>query len=196
MNSKIISKENQLNQMKSKIDFKNLKSDYILKKVFELMKKNKILKIMKYNINLQKRLNLSINNYKKYAQFYSSIEIELNLNEYDRKNRFINISGKEKKYYHIYFDNSNEEIKRNYLEEKEKINKIKIIIEYKVKSLKELFAECEYISLINFKKFYRININNMKYMFYGCSSLKELNLSNFNTKNVSDMSYMFYGCSS
>ena len=97
---------------------------------------------MKYNKKLQNKLNLSINDYKKYAKLYSSIEIELNLDnhEHNEKNKFINIADKEKEYYHIYFDNSNIEIKRNYSEEKEKINTIKIIIDYQVQSFKELFA--------------------------------------------------------
>ena len=46
------------------------------------MKKNKSLEIKKYNKKLQKRLNLSINDYKEY---YQSIEIELKIveNGYD-----------------------------------------------------------------------------------------------------------------
>ena len=73
------------------------------------MKINKSLSIMKYNKKLQKRLNISINDYKEC----SKIEIELKLvdNKYDK---FINISDKEKDYCHIYFNNSKEEIKRNY----------------------------------------------------------------------------------
>ena len=148
---------------------------------------------MKYNKKLQKKLNININNYKEYPQLYSSIEIELKLvdNKYDK---FINISDKEKEYYHIYFDNSNEEIKRNYLENNEKVKMIKIIIDYQVKSFKELFKNCKCIESINFKKFYRNNITDMSCMFYGYSPLKELNLSNFNTNNVKDMSGMFSGC--
>ena len=61
---------------------------------------------------------------------------------------------------------------------------IKIIIDYQIKSYKELIYNCIYISSIFFKKFYRINITDMSGMFEGCSSLKELNLSNFNTYNV------------
>ena len=75
------------------------------------------------------------------------------------------------------------------------MTKIKIIIDYPVKSFKELFYKCRCIESINFKKFYRNNITDMRYMFFGCSSLKELNLSNFNTNNVTDMRYMFNGCS-
>ena len=81
------------------------------------------------------------------------------------------------------------------IDEEDKVTKIKIIIDYQVKSFKGLFSLCECIESINFKKFYRNNIDNMGDMFYGCSSLKELNLNNFNTNNVTDMRSMFYGCS-
>ena len=125
----------------------------------------------------------------------SAIEIEIKLvnNKYGK---FINIKEEDKKYYHIYFNNNKEEIKRNYIKENEQIKIIRIKIDYQVKSFENLFYFCECIESIYFKKFYRNNINNMKGMFSGCSSLKELNLNNFNTNNVTDMNNMFYGCSS
>ena len=182
-------------KLKAKVNFKNIKCDYFLQDMFDIMKKNKALKIVKYNKNLQKRLNLTLNDYKKYSQLYSSIEIELKLinNKYDK---FINIPNEDKEYYHIYFDDSKEEIKRNYLEENEKVKTIKIIINYNVKSLNQLFSGCKYISSILFKIFYRFNITDMSEMFLGCSSLKELNLSSFDTSNVIYMWCMFSGCSS
>ena len=85
---------------------------------------------------------------------------------------------------------------RNYLNENENIENIKIIIDYQIKSFDGLFVDCDYIEYIYFKKFYRNNITDMNGMFYGCSSLKELNLSNFNTNNVTNMGGMFHGCSS
>ena len=63
----------------------------------------------------------------------------------------------------------------------EEVKKIKIIIDYQVKSFKELFGYCYCVGSIIFKKFYRNNITDMSYMFSGCTSLEELNLSNFNT---------------
>ena len=51
MNSKSISKEEKLMQVKSKVDFMNLKSDYFLLKLFDIMKKNKSLKIIKNILN-------------------------------------------------------------------------------------------------------------------------------------------------
>ena len=58
MNSENISKNEKL---KSQVDFKNLKSNNILQKIFKNMKTYKKLEIMKYNKQLQKRLNLTIN---------------------------------------------------------------------------------------------------------------------------------------
>ena len=77
----------------------------------------------------------------------------------------------------------------------EHVNKIRIIIDYHVKSFKKLFSGCKCITSVILKKFYRINVTNMSYMFYDCSSLTELNINDFNTNNVTDMSYMFSGCS-
>ena len=175
--------------------FENLKSDYFLERLFSYMKKNRSLEIMKINKELQKRLNLTIISYKEYSQSYTPIEIELTL-ENDKFGKFFNIPKDEKEYCHIYFDNSNEEIKRNKLDKNEKVNTIKIIIDHQVKSFRYLFCFCNCICSINFKKFYRTNITNMSGMFYGCYSLKELNLSNFNTNKVTDMNNMFSQCSS
>ena len=174
--------------------FKNLKSDYFLRKLFYNLLKKKSLDIIKYNNNIKERMNISIKDYKEYSEIYSPIEIEIKpvKNKYGK---FINMNENEI-YYHIYFNDNKEEIKRNYLNENDNVSKIKIIIDYQVKSFGYLFFDCKCIEYICFKKFYRNNINNMGDMFYGCSSLKELNLSNFNTNNVTNMGGMFCRCSS
>ena len=78
----------------------NLKSNFILKKIITLITINKSLVIMKYNKKLQKRLNITINDYKEC----SKIEIELKIDD-KVKGQFINIPDEEKEeYYHIYFD--------------------------------------------------------------------------------------------
>ena len=41
MNSGIISKEENMKQIKSKVDLTNIKSNYIIKKIFYIMEKNK-----------------------------------------------------------------------------------------------------------------------------------------------------------
>ena len=220
MNSKTITKSKKSNKKKSINYFENLKSDYFLIKVFGNIKRNKSLGVVQYNKILQKRLNFNINDYKEYSQLYSSIEIEIHPYEIPNS-KFINISDKDKEYFHIYFDNSKEEIKRNYFNEDEKkVKTIKIKIDYQVESFEQLFENCTCIFSINFKKFYRKNITDMSFMFYKCEILneinfssfdcsnvtnmksmfaeckflEELNLSNFNTNNVTDMSNMFGGC--
>ena len=181
--------------IKTNVNFDNIKSVYFLQKIFEHMEKNKYLDFIKYNKKIQKRLNLSLNDYKDYSQLYSPIEIELKIvnNIYHNK-IFINIDG-DMKYYHIYFDDSKEEIKRTYMNDSTEAKVIKIKIDYQVKSFRTLFYYCNCIREIHFKRFLRTNITNMASMFYGCSSLRVLNLSNFNTSNVTDMSLMFSYCS-
>ena len=118
--------------------------------MFNIMKKNKLLEIVKNNKKLQKRLNLSINDYKKYTQLYSSIEIELEVvgNRYGEFIQAKNINDEVRKYYHIYFDNSNEEIYSNFLYEHDDVKKIKIIIDYQVESFRDLFSSCKNIASI------------------------------------------------
>ena len=159
----------ETNKIESKNIFKNLKSDYFLQLLFNILMKKKSLNIIKYNKNIKDRINISIKDYKEYSEIYSSIEIEIKPvnNEYGK---FININKENEKYYHIYFNDNKEEIKINYLKENENVEKLKIIIDYPIKSFEELFAYNICIEYIFFKKFYRNNITNMERMFYKCSS--------------------------
>ena len=173
----------------------NIKSFYILKVIFNCLMKSKQFKIIKYNKKIQNRLNITIDNYKKYREKFSQIEIEI-IPIKNKNTQFINITEYEKPYYHIYFNDNKEEIKKYSLDKKDKVSKINIIIDYQIESFDGLFYECKYIKSISFKKFYRNNINNMNSMFQWCVSLEKLNLSNFNTDNVTDMNGMFYECHS
>ena len=178
----------KLNPNKSKNNFINIKSDYILKKIFKYMQKRISLKIIKYNNKIQKRLNIDINDYKDFS------EIELEIIPKYLYGSFININKQDKKYYHIYFNDNKEEIKKTKLNFEENVSKINIIIDYQIKSFYKLFSYCNCIESIYFKKFNRNNITDMSYMFSGCSSLKKLNLSNFKTNKVTDMRHMFSRC--
>ena len=189
-------KENEeINQNESTNIFEKLKCDFFLEKLFINLHKKKSFELIKYNNKIKKRLHLNTNSYKEFCQLYSSIEIEIILKK-DIYGKFINIKGDDK-YYHIYFDNNKEiEIKRNYITKDDKVSKINIVIEYLIISFERLFSDCKCIESINFKKFFRNNINNMSWMFFGCSSLKEINLNNFNTNKVTNMYGMFSYCSS
>ena len=204
------SKENNKENESAKPNpiIENIKSRYILSKIYGNMTKKKKLEIVKYNKKIQNRINLSVKNYKEYSETFTPIEIEI-IPTKGKYGKFININENDKLYCHIYFNDNNEEIKNKYEIEEvdgvtkheyyilygDKVTKIKIIIDYQVKSFKELFFWCKCIESINFKKFYRNNITDMSWMFNGCYSLKELNLNNFNTNNVINMRYMFNGCS-
>ena len=184
-----------INQNELKVILKKIKSQYVLKKIFNNIQKNKFLDIIKYNKKIQKKLNLGLIDYKNNSELFSSIEIELELVE-NKFGKFINFKDKEEAYFHIYINNNKEEIKRNYIEEDDEAKNIRIIIDHQVLFFKGLFQNCKCIESINFKKFYRNNINDMSLMFSECSSLKKINFSTFYNSNVTDISFMFSGCTS
>ena len=193
--SKLVSKvKEEINQKKSSNKLETIKNNYFIQRLFNHLEKKKLLSIIRYNKNIKDRIHINNKDYKDYSEKYSSIEIEIIpvKNKYDN---FIRIKTEDELYYHIYFNNNEEEIKRKYIKKHETIEVIKVKIDYQITSFKDLFYHCDYIEVINFKQFSRTNIKDMSGMFNGCKSLKELNLNNFNTSNVTDMSYMFCGCS-
>ena len=48
--------------------YKNIKSKYLLQKIFANLTENKLLEIVKYNKNIQKELEKDINDYKNYKK--------------------------------------------------------------------------------------------------------------------------------
>ena len=174
-----------------------IKSNYILRNVFNNLYLKICLKIIKNNNKLKQRLDISL---KDYIKTHYEIEIEIIPIEKENlpkeENIFINYNKEDISYFHIYLNNNySKEIKRNYITKKENANKIRIIIEEKIKSFKDLFKRCYCIKEFSFTKFYRSDIYDMSYLFCGCSSLTKLNLSKLDTRNVINMSGMFWGCS-
>ena len=101
-----------------------IKSKYILRKIFDNLKENKLLEIIRYNKAMKKNLNKVI---KDYIKEYSIIEIEI-IPLKNKYGNFINIKGNYQPYAHIYLnDNKNKEIKRFYINKEDKATKIKII---------------------------------------------------------------------
>ena len=174
-------------------------SKYIIKRIFQNLSKGSFLNLIRYNKILQKVFELKLEDYKEYSEIYSPIEFEL-IPTLNKHGKFINLSddSRDQKYYHIFFNDSNEEQDTYSLdeEEKDKINKIKIVIDHKIKSLEKLFEDCKCIESIKIKKFSRINIEDMRAMFWECTSLKEINLEKLKTNEVTNMSWMFFNCKS
>ena len=178
--------------------FRIIKSKYILKKIFSLPKITRSLNIIRYNKSIQERCDINLNTYIKVFKEINKIEIKIKPTNHfsyynkDKKKIFINIENPEyAKYCHIYFNNNDEEIKRNYYTKNDNVSSIKIILDYNFTSLHKLFERCICIEKIAFIKC-RKNITDMSYMFFQCTSLKEIKFINFNTENVTDMSFFFF----
>ena len=169
----------------------NIKSKIIIKEIFKNIKEIKLLKIIRHNKKLHSQLNKDINNYKKFS--YIEIEIYLNSKE-NGCGKFINISNEQ--YFHIYFNNNDEEIKRDIIYKNEGVKKIKVIIDHKIKSLRGLFGGCGCIYKIKFIRCNREDKIDISHMFDGCNSLKILDLSNFNVINLINVKHLLYGCNS
>ena len=150
-----------------------IKSESILKRIINLISDKMSLKLISYNKKLQKRLRVSLDD---YTNYFNKIEIEIipiNVLK-EGENIFINILNN-RAFYHIYFDNNKNKIDRNYITKKDKVSKIKVILDMKIESLEILFQDCICIKEIKFIKCNRINITNMSNMFYGCESLNKIN---------------------
>ena len=106
------SKENNKENESAKPNpiIENIKSRYILSKIYNNMTKKKKLEIVKYNKRIQNRLNLSANDYKEYSETFTPIEIEI-IPKKGKYGKFIDINKNDKLYYHIYFNDNKEEIK-------------------------------------------------------------------------------------
>ena len=170
---------------------KNIRSNFILKKIFNNLNQTILLNMIRYNKELKNRLDKNINH---YIKEHSKIRIELIPMEFE-SGKFINIPKEYKHYFHIYFNDKKVEVKRNYIKENDEISKIKIEIDNEVKSLSKLFEDCQCIKIINFTKLDIQDIEDMSYMFNRCWSLKKINFTKFKTNNVINMSYMFSECS-
>ena len=195
-NTELKNENKNTNQETLKVSIMKIRNNFILKKIFVNLKRIKQLDIIKYNKILQNRLNFSFNDYKEYRSIYSEIEIEL-VPVKNNFGNFINIINEsEKDYFHIFFNDNPERINIYRIKRNQQVDKIKIIIDYQVKSFSKLFNDCKCIESINFKKFYRNNITDMSYMFGSCEQIKEINFSKFNTDNVNHMNDMFFGCHS
>ena len=173
---------------------KKVKSKYIIMKIFENLKQNRLLDIIHYNKKYQKLMNKKIFDYQKA---FSKIVIEVIPKENVYGIFINNIYCKSiKSNVEIYFNDDKKEIKRESITKNDNVKKIRIIINHKIKTLYRFFSNCVCIKKISFIKFNKNDITNMSYMFNGCSNLEEIDFDKFNTNNVFNMGGMFDDCSS
>ena len=108
------------NEIEIKNILENIKSKYILKQIFINLPKRNQLKILKYNKKLQEKLELNLNDY----EDYTSIEIEI-IPVKDKFGYFMKFLNEyEKPFYHIYFNDNIEEIKRYKLTKNKNNNRL------------------------------------------------------------------------
>ena len=174
---------------------KSIKNVFFINQIFSLIPKAKCLKLIHHSKNLQKKLSISIDDFIKY---FNQIEIEMipkeNLEKEETKTIIINIKEEEKTFFHIYLNNSRQELDRNYIKKVDEASKIKIVLDMNIKSLSGLFKDCYSIKELKFNKFNRRNITDMSYMFNNCTNLIKLDISKIKTDNVINMLGMFYNC--
>ena len=113
-----------------------VKSPYNLESIFKYVNESFKLKLISHSKELQKKLNLSIKDYKNYSE----IDIELKLiDNIENGTDFVNPEFKYRNSLHIYFNDELKDQKRIFVKQNEKVSKIKIVIDYKVKTLEGLF---------------------------------------------------------
>ncbi len=111
----------------------NVNSKFILEKIFDNLIEIRLLKVIRYNNKLKNILNKDNNDYKKYSNIV--IEVIPYLPYQNGTKGYIDIDYG-KNYCHVYFNDDTEEIKRNYFTSLDKLQKIKIVLDYRIQTLK------------------------------------------------------------
>ena len=132
---------------------------------------------------LQEKLDLSLNSYKEFYKIYNKTEINI---VFSKKMPLTNekieyfISWR---YYHIYLDDDKEITINDIIKENKSVSDIKLVIDYDIKSFKELFYSYDFIYKIDFIKCKRKDITDLSRMFYGCKALKFDKFNSFNDEH-------------
>ena len=153
-----------------------IKSKYILNRVFKYISKGTFLKLLSYNKKMQKKLELGIEDFKKFSNqiiidaipHNPCLEIHLQI---------------PKKCIHQKHLDELEKRKRFYIN-KETVIRIAIEEDKEAKSLKGLFKSCSNVEEIYFIKFNRRDIIDMSDMFQDCKYLNKLDITKLKTKKL------------
>jgi len=169
-----------------------IKNVYVLQRIFKYIPEGQYLKILNHNKKMQKRLKISLEDFKNNL---NQMIIEMkSKNNASINNLKLNFIGEPNKL-HIYSVEENKDINKNGNISGEAI-KIRLVIDYdkKMNLLKGLFKSCTDIETLSFIKFNRRDILDMSDMFMNCESLTKINISKLKTDSVITMENMFSGC--
>ena len=133
---------------------KKIRCEYIVIQILEHLNKIRLMEISRYNKKYQKMFDIQKEDYKNESY---KIEIEI-IPSSKEKGKFINIRKGHEEYFKIYFNNNRQEVKKTRIFKKDKVEKIKIIIDYKNNSFYGIFSDCKCIKKIKFLKFNRPDI--------------------------------------
>ena len=108
-------------------DINNIKSKFILKKIFGYLENNIYLKLIKYNKKLQNKLEKDITYYKEYSKI--EIQVFQKFLNYKNPKKFINVTNpNDKELYQIFINDQTKEAAKDIESIKEKIEKFKIVL--------------------------------------------------------------------
>ena len=145
------------NNSNKKSLIKKIRSEYIVKQILEHLNRIRLLAISQYNKKYQKMFDIQKEEYKKESY---RIEIEI-IPVVDGKGKFINIRKGYEAHFKIYFNYNRQEVNKTKILKKDKVGKIKVVIDYKNNAFYGLFSECKCIKKIKFLKFNRPDIVNL-----------------------------------
>ena len=125
-----------------------------------MIPKKKSLLIAKYNKKIQNKININIKDYKNYCEQYTTIEIEI-IPAKGKYGLFYN--RKDFKNFHPYFNDNKKVTKQNYILKEDKVTKIRLVIDYRLKYPESSLSELS--EIIFMEKGIRISKSGLNHRF-------------------------------
>ena len=195
----------EINNISNKIShLLNIKSKYILKKIFDNIQQIQLLNIIRYNKTIQSKLDITINDYKLNAKIEIEVipmekkeneEIEIDNYFDDKENIYEYVEEKfirplmdelrkkkEKKFINVTENESNYHIYFN--DDKEEIKRKKrdyILVCYNITKIRIIIDN---------------GVKSLSGLFRGCDIIKKISFIKFNIADIETMDRLFDGCSS
>ena len=189
-----------LNKIKSKFFVNNLLQEHLLQ--------SRKLKIVNYNKEFQKRLDINIKDYINYQNAFNIIakydniedveEVKKNVNDgninlLNKKNSFVIYNEGFRKVVNVISLCNNDDLYKMF-RIFQKTNILTVKSKYPITSLVDMFGYFNNLQEVDLSKLNVEKVKSMSWLFIGCNKLKKVNLSNVNAKNLIDTTWMFANC--